>query len=175
MWCRSMVEDRWHREKEAERRDFVSSLIEHNREQYERDHNPLCAWFAYLAARESGITPPAWTLRCLDEAARGIWELWQHAESGRKIGPTDIAKAVKLGGSRGKGNAFSNYGSGWMLFAETVAFYMRQGDQETYAIESVANDFLVSVSTVRREWKRFQAEYPERVIELLSSTKHPIS
>ncbi len=169
-----MAEDRKHREREPEQVYFVTQLFERLRQESEQNRNPLCAWFAYLAARKNGRTPPAWTLRYLDEVASGMWELYERVEFGWKISHKDIAKAVKLVGTRGKGNAFSSFDTMWMYLAEKVGFNISQGDKETYAIEDVAKRFGANKSTIRRYWKRYQAEYPERVSELLSSTKRPI-
>ncbi len=172
-----MAKDRWHREKEAERQKFVSDLIENQRMDYESSGNPICAWVAYHAARESGRSPPAWTLEYLDEVAKGIWELWQHSGSGHKISPSDILKVVKISGIRGKDSAFSSYEFVGIrrFIAEQVGSKISQGDKETYAIEDVAKWSGASKSTVRRYWKRYQSEYPEQVNEPLSSTKPPIS
>ncbi len=172
-----MAEDRWHREKEAERQKFVSELIENKRMDYESSGNPICAWFAYHAARESGRSPPAWTLEYLDEVAKGFWELWYDSGSDHKISPSEILKAVKLAGIRGKETAFSSYEYiwAWSGIAERVGSKISQGDKETYAIEDVAKWSGASKSTVRRYWKRYQSEYPEQVNDPLSSTKHPIS
>ncbi len=157
-------------------RQSLLDLIEHQQNQFERNGNPLCAWLAYLHAREADVAIPAWVLKYLDRCASGMWELWQQSMSGKTIDHAMVAKVIDFAGQRGKGNAFSAYGSPkWMFLAETVGFYMRQGDQETYAIEDVAKKYGASGPTVRRAWKRYQAEYPERVIELLSPTKHPIS
>ncbi len=158
-----MAKDRWHREKEAERQKFVSDLIENQRMDYESSGNPICAWFAYHAARESGRSPPAWTLEYLDEVAKGIWELWQNSGSDHKISPSDILKAVKLAGIRGKETAFSSYKyiGHWSGIAEQVGSKISQGDKETYAIEGAAKQWGVSKSTIRRDWKRYQSENPE--------------
>ena len=127
---------------------------------YESSGNPICAWLAYHAARESGRPPPAWTLEYLDEVAKGIWELHCHGVSGHKISPSDILKAVKLAGIRGKETAFSSYEYIWARsgIAEQVGSKISQGDKETYAIEDVAKEVGASVSTIRRNWKRYQAE-----------------
>ena len=136
-----MAEDRWHREKEAERKKLVSDFIESQRKDYESSRNPICAWFAYHIARERGRSPPAWTLEYLDEVAKGIWELWHNSGSDHKISPSDILKAVKLAGIRGKETAFSSYAYiwAWSHIAERVGSKISQGDKETYAIEDVAS------------------------------------
>ena len=141
---------------------FVQSF-ETLRGKYEKYRNPLYAWVAYLGARENGNPVPAWVLEYLDEAAEEICVL---ADSGglmhRKITHTDIAKAIKLAGMQGKGNPFSSYENDrWMAISETVGSNMAQGDKEIYAIEAAAKRWRVSKSTVRRAWKRYQAENPE--------------
>ncbi len=159
-----------------QKRQLLLDLIDHQQKQFERNGNPLCAWLAYLHAREADVAIPAWVLKYLDRCASGMWELWQQSMSGKTIDHAMVAKVIGVAGQRGKSNAFSAYGSPkWMFLAETVGLYMRQGDDETYAIEDVAKKNGAATSTVRRAWKRYRAEYPERVNELLSSTKHPIS
>ena len=112
----------------------------------------------------------------MDRCASGIWELWHDSLSGKKIDHAMIAKALDVVGKRGKGNAFSAYGSPiWMFLADMVGLYMREGDKESFAIEDVAKRYDSTKSTVRRAWKRFQAEYPELVNEIMSFTKTPIS
>ena len=157
--------------------EIFEQSFETLRVKYEKDRNPLYAWVAYNGARENGTPVPAWVLEYLDEAAEEICVL---ADCGglmrRKISHTDIAKAIKLAGTQGKGNPFSSYKNDfWMAISKTVVSNLLQGDKETYAIEAAAKQGGVSVSTVRRAWKRYQAEFPERVLEILSSTKHPIS
>ena len=162
--------------KSEQKRQFLLDLIDHQQKQFERNGNPLCAWLAYLHAREADAAIPAWVLEYLDRCASGMWLLWNQARGGKNIDNTMVAKVIDVAGQRGTGNAFSTFASAkWMFLAETVGDYIRQGDAETYAIEDVAKKNSVSVSTVRRAWKRYQAEYPERVNEILSSTEPPIS
>ena len=127
--------------------------------EYEKNRNPLYAWTAYRAARENGYPVPDWALEYLEEAAEEICIL-RHRRGG--VSHTDIAKAVKLAGTPGKKNAFSSYRNEiWRLHAKTVSSNMVEGDKETYAIEGAAKQLGVSKSTVRRAWKRYQAENPE--------------
>ena len=192
MWCRSMAETykgahaalfeaaRFSTPETEEisesKRQSLQDLIEHQRNLSERDGNPLCAWFAYLHAREAGVAIPGWVVEYLDRCASEIWTLWQESMSGEAIDHTMVAKALDVVGERGEGNAFSKYGdANWMYLAERVGFYMRQGDDETYAIEDVAKRHGSTKSTVRRAWKKYKAEYPERVDEILSFTNPPIS
>ncbi len=130
--------------------------LEHLGVEYEKNRNPLYAWTAYRGAREIGCPVPDWALECLEEAAEEICIL---AHRRGRISHTDIAKAVKLAGTRGKGNAFSSYrNTMWRQYANTVESNMAQGDKETYAIEDVAKKVGASASTIRRIWKRYQAE-----------------
>ena len=111
-------------------RQSLLILIEHQRGLFERNGNPLCAWLAYLHAREADVAIPPWVLEYLDRCASGIWELWHDSLSGKKIDHAMIAKALDVVGKRGKGNAFSAYGSPtWMFLAEMVGLYMREGDK----------------------------------------------
>ena len=133
--------------------------LEHLGVEYEKNRNPLYAWTAYRGAREIGCPVPDWALECLEEAAEEICIL---AHRRGRISHTDIAKAVKLAGTRGKGNAFSSYrNTMWRQYAKTVESNMAQGDKETYAIEGAAKQWGVSKSTIRRDWKRYQSENPE--------------
>ena len=65
---------------------------------------------------------------------------------------------MKRPGQGGRGSVFSEFANRkWLFYGWTVAYYMRQGDQETYAIEDVARKNGVSAATVRRAWKKFKA------------------
>ncbi len=133
--------------------------LEHLGVEYEKNRNPLYAWSAYRSARENGCPVPDWALECLDEAAEEIYILTYRRG---RVSNTDIAKAVKLAGTPGGKNAFSSYRNEiWKLLAKTVSSNMVEGDKETYAIEGAAKQLGVSKSTVRRAWKRYQAENPE--------------
>lgn len=155
---------------------MLLKLIERQQNQFELHGNPLCAWIAYLHARQADVAIPAWVQEYLDRCARGMWELLEQSISGKKIDHAMVAKAIDFAGQRGKGTAFTAYGSPrWMFLAELVILHMRKGAQETYAFKEVAKRNSTSESTVRRAWQRYQADYPERVKERLSSTKHPIS
>ncbi len=176
-----MVDDRWEREKEERLKrhiatlkiyDRVSHIIETERERYENEENIFSAWYAYLVARQSGAAVPDWILEALDEISVRLFGLYLNSTHDRKITNADIAKAVKLSGSQGRGNAFTRYGSpDWWLMADVVGLYMGQGDGETYAIEEVARQNRVSESTVRRAWQRYKAVRPKRVAKIVSSAK----
>lgn len=180
-----MADDRSEREKEAGLRDYFarmkrsgigSKVIESEREIYEHERNILTAWLAYLVARKTGEAIPDWVLEALDEVGTRLFSLYLSSTDGRKISNADIAKAVKLSGSQGRGNAFTQYGSSqWWTMADLVGVYMGQGDPETYAIAAVATEFNANISTVRRAWLRYQKAMPERVAKILSFTKPPLS
>ncbi len=180
-----MADDRWEHEKEERLRkhiarlkevDIVSRVIETERERYEHEGNIFSAWYAYLVARQTGTAIPDWILKALDDVSTGLFGLYLNSTHGRKVSKADIAKAAKLSGKRGKGNLFTKYGNpDWWLLAEVVGLHMGLGDNETFAIEAVAEEYRVSKSIVRRAWKRYEKVRPERVVKLLSSAKPPIS
>lgn len=176
-----MDNDRWEREKEerlqrhiARLKDvgIVSRVIDTECERYENEGNIYSAWYAYLVARQTGAAIPGWILEAFDDVSTRLFGLYLDSTHDIKISNADIAKAVKLSGKRGEGNAFTKYGSpDWWLMADVVGLYMGQGDGETHAIEAVAEEYRVSKSKVGRAWKRYKAERPERVAKLLSSAK----
>ena len=180
-----MDNDRWEREKEERLRKHISRLkdvgivsrvIEGERERFEHEGNIYSAWYAYLIARQTGAAIPDWILEAFDDVSTRLFGLYLNSTHDIKITNADIAKAVKLSGKRGEGNAFTKYGSpDWWLMADVVGLYMGQGDGETHAIEAVAEEYRVSKSTVRRAWKRYKTARPERVAKLLSFTKSPLS
>ena len=98
---------------------------------------------------------------------------WPSAE--RVWGAVAEALKLKQPGRTGRGTVFtemSNYK--WIFLGDRVESYMRQGDQETYAIDDVAKRFGVSKSTVRRAWKRYQQERPDNTaLALLAPLRIP--
>ena len=176
-----MVEDRWEREKEerlqrhiARLKDvgIVSRVIDTERERYEHEENIYSAWYAYLIARQTGAAIPDWILEAFDDVSVRLFGLYLDSTHGHKISNAAIAEAVKLSGKRGEGNAFTKYGApDWWLMADEVGRCMGRGDGETHAIESVAEEYRVNKSKVRRAWKRYKAVRPERVAKITSSAK----
>ena len=141
---------------------IAQRLIEVARAAYERDGNPLDAWWAYCEARESGQPVPDWVLTYLDRCAVALLNLASDSAHGKSVTApsTAIAEAfeMKRPGQGGRGSVFSEFTNRkWLFYGGTVAYYMRQGDQETYAIEDVARKDGVSAATVRRAWQKFKA------------------
>ena len=151
-----MVEDRWEREKEErlqrhiatlKKYDRVAHIIDTERERYEHEGNIYSAWYAYLVARQTGAAIPGWILEAFDDVSVRLFGLYLDSTHGHKISNAAIAEAVKLSGSRGRGNAFTKYGTpDWWLMADVVGLYMGQGDKQTYAIEAVAEEYRVKKS-----------------------------
>lgn len=149
--------DNWQRDPVIAQR-----AIEAARAAYERDGNPLDVWWAYCEARESGQPVPDWVLTYLDRCAVALLNLASDSAHGKSVTvpSTAIAEAfeMKRPGQGGRGSVFSEFANRkWLFYGWTVAYYMRQGDQETYAIEDVARKNGVSEATVRRAWKKFKA------------------
>ncbi len=141
---------------------IAQHLIEVARAAYERGGNPLDVWWAYCEARESGQPVPEWVLTYLDRCAVALLNLASDSAHGKSVTApsTAIAEAfeMKRPGQGGRGSVFSQFTNRmWLFYGETVAYYMRQGDQETYAIEDVARKNGVSAATVRRAWQKFKA------------------
>ena len=141
---------------------MAQHLIEVARAAYERGSNPLDVWLAYWEARESGQPVPDWVLTYLDRCAVALLDLASDSAHGKSVTApsTAIAEAfeMKHPGQGGRGSVFSEFANRkWIFYGETVAHYMRQGDQETYAIEDVARKDGVSEATVRRAWKKYKA------------------
>ena len=136
--------------------------IEVARVAYKRDGNPLEVWWAYWQARESGQPVPDWVMTYLDRCAVALLNLASDSAHGKSVTApsTAIAEAfeMKRPGQGGRGSVFSGFANRkWIFYGVRVAHYMRQGDQETYAIEDVARKNGVSAATVRRAWKKFKA------------------
>ena len=141
---------------------MAQHLIEVARAAYERGGNPLDVWWAYCEARDSGQPVPDWVLTYLDRCAVALLNLASDSAHGKSVTApsTAIAEAfeMKRPGQGGRGSVFSEFANRkWLFYGETVAYHMRQGDQETYAIEEVARKNGVSAATVRRAWKKFKA------------------
>lgn len=141
---------------------MAQHLIEVARAAYERGGNPLDVWWAYCEARESGQPVPDWVLTYLDRCAVALLNLASDSAHGKSVTApsTAIAEAfeMKRPGQGGRGSVFSEFTNRkWLFYGATVAYYMRQGDQETYAIEDVARKNGVSAATVRRAWQKFKA------------------
>ena len=155
------------------------SVIAHARERYEKDRNPLYVWQAYLETRRAGLDLADWILEYLDSVSLEIWSLAQQVGHGQQ--PSDVwgavAEALKLKqpGRTGRGTVFTDmFDKNWIFLGCMVAFYMEQGDQETYAIEDVAKKNGVSRSTAHRAWKRYQQECPDNpALALLAPLRVP--
>ena len=136
--------------------------IEVARDAYERDGNPLHVWSAYCEARESGQPLPEWVMTYLDRCAMALMDLVSASARGKSVTTpsTAIAEAfeMKRPGQGGRGSVFSEFTNRtWIFYGGTVALYMRQGDQETDAIDDVARKNGVSAATVRRAYKKYNA------------------
>ncbi len=141
---------------------MAQHLIEVACAAYERGGNPLDVWVAYWEARQSGQPVPDWVMTYLDRCAVALLNLASDSAHGKSVTApsTAIAEAfeMKRRGQGGRGSVFSKFTNRmWLFYGHTVASYMRQGDQETYAIGDVARKNGVSVATVRRAWKKFKA------------------
>ena len=141
---------------------IAQRAIEVARAAYERGGNPLDVWWAYCEARESGQPVPDWVLTYLYRCAVALLNLAYGSALGKSVTAPSAAIAeafeMKRPGQGGRGSVFSEFTNRkWLSYGNTVAFYMRQGDQETYAIEDVARKNDVSVATVRRAWQKYKA------------------
>ena len=139
---------------------IAQSVIEVARDAYERDGNPLDVWSAYCEARESGLPVPDWILTYLDRCAVALLNLGSDSAHGKSVTVPSAAIAeafeMKRPGKGGRGSVFSKFTNRrWIFYGGTVALYMRQGDQETDAIEDVARKNGVSAATVRRAYKKY--------------------
>ncbi len=146
---------------------MAQHLIEVARAAYERGErgerggNPLDVWWAYCEARDSGQPVPDWVLTYLDRCAVALLNLASDSAHGKSVTApsTAIAEAfeMKRRGQGGRGSVFSEFTNRmWLSYGAWVASYVRQGDQETYAIEDVARKNGVSAATVRRAWQKFK-------------------
>ena len=136
--------------------------IEVAHDAYERDGNPLHVWSAYCEARESGQPLPEWVMTYLDRCAMALMDLVSASAHGKSVTTpsTAIAEAfeMKRPGQGGRGSVFSKFTNRtWIFYGGMVAYYMRQGDKETYAIKDVARKNDVSVATVGRAYQKFKA------------------
>jgi hypothetical protein len=140
-------------------RAFLDRTLAASKVAYETTKNPFEVWDAYRMARLMRHHPPGWVMDYLDEAMQRIWNLVVYPEEVKDLNRS-IAEAFGMASSgRGRGSVLSDFRDRrWMFLGATVAQYIRQGDKETIAIEDVARINGTSKSTVRRAWKRWQAD-----------------
>jgi hypothetical protein len=140
-------------------RRFICGLSGKAETLYQTTKNPLHVWNAYRLHRLSNIEPPKWTLEYFDRAGEELWKLHEAAARGEKIKTEDIAKAFEFG----RVDLFSKFTEfpEWQRIATDVFAKIRNGCQETYAIDDVAKARGLSKSTVRLAWKRAQDNFPE--------------
>jgi hypothetical protein len=129
---------------------------------YGVDPNPLYAWLTYRGYRAMGDGPPAWVLAYFDRVAMNLLALTEAAKRDEEIkhGAVTVALELKAPGKTGRGTAFTNFPKGplfeWGFIAAEVGELVRQGSQETYAIDAVAKSRGVSRSKVRLAYKKTQ-------------------
>jgi hypothetical protein len=141
-----------------------SDLIEIERRCFAETGNPLHAWAAYSFARVVNAAVPDWVLGYLDSAARNLFDLTAEHQSQQKGREKEIAP--KIAAAFGiRGTVLSGYRDNWVVHGANVRHLMREGHQETYAIDYVAEAAGVSTSTVRRALKRYDRLYPDQGIE----------
>lgn len=127
--------------------------------------NMMHAWAAYRLARLSGVSIPEWVLRYFDEAGRNLLALSAEIAkygNGKGVGPK-IAKSIGLA-SDGAGSPLTKYHADWMVFGLNVRARMLEGDKEDIAVETVARDAGVSMSTVRRSFKTYDRLFPGQAL-----------
>lgn len=139
-------------------------FIEVERRAFFETSNPMHVWAAFRYAAVAKAETPDWVRGYLDLVSKRILALSAEAhkqtEQPKRNAKVDdfgprLAAAMMM-----KGSHLTGYHSDWIAYGMNVRHRMHSGDQETYAIESVARDASVSISTVRRGWKRYNKLYP---------------
>lgn len=122
---------------------------------YEKDGNPIHAWVAIGHLRPEDRFPD-WILEYLERCAESVEELLWRTYQGEKVSDRKIVDALGL-----KGRQLSKFlPTAGDIYGTVVEKNMRHGDQETYAIENVAEEYGVSTATIQRAFKRYLAENP---------------
>ncbi|MDG4896616.1 hypothetical protein P9272_23905 [Mesorhizobium sp. WSM4976] len=139
-------------------------FIEVERRAFFETSNPMHAWAAFRYASVVGTEMPDWVRGYFDLVSKRMLALAADAQTeadrpkrNSKVddfGPR-LAAAMMM-----KGSHLTGYHSDWISYGMNVRHRVQAGDKETFAIESVAEDAGVSVSTVRRGWKRYNKLYP---------------
>jgi hypothetical protein len=121
---------------------------------YLESGNPLQVWATYRLYRLAAEQPPEWVLQYFDRAAANLMAVPKQV----KNPSTAIAEAMemKVTGKSGRGTAFSDNIGGRMDYAFDTWSLVLDGTKETYAIETTANKFGVSPSTVRSAYHRLK-------------------
>jgi hypothetical protein len=142
------------------------NLIEVERRCYLESGNAMHVWAAYAFARAVDAPLPDWVMSYLDRCGRNLMALSSEVRStsGKDLGPR-IAKAFGLA-SPGSGSPLTTYHHDWMSLGMSVRDRITRrddrgrADQETYAIEQVADEAGLAPSTVRRAYKLFDHIFP---------------
>lgn len=121
--------------------------------------NPLDAWNAVVLAGALEEPVPEWAMDYLVTCASGFQDMeCVSSQDGEKPSHKDIAKILGMGSTK----IFADSSIwDWVTQAIEVRDYIACGDQETYAIQHVAEIEQVSKSTIRRAWKKLQKEHPK--------------
>jgi hypothetical protein len=145
----------------ADKLEHPFDLIEVEKRCLVETDNMMHAWAAYSLARANKAPVPEWVFRYFDRAARNLFELSADASKtgGKDLGPK-IATALHLS-SKGAGSPLVTYHSDWLVFGMNVRARLPAfGGKEYLAIENVADQAGVSVSTVGRAFKLYNALFP---------------
>jgi hypothetical protein len=148
-------------------RNAAALYASYLRSQHQETHNPLYVWDAYRLARATGELPPEWVFEYFDRVASGLAELERESQSGKPIRNPSAAIAEAMGmkaeGRSGAGTPFSKRGFkkdfAWVLYSSAVFKEIKNGSQETYAVEEVSRKNNISASTVWRHWRRSKRQF----------------
>ncbi len=114
--------------------------------------NLLHAWKAYNYHRVEGTGVPEWVLECFDRVSENLSDILAGPPPGDPS--TAIAEALEM--LPDGPSVFWTYKNNKQLrYVDAVLTRIEEGDQPTYAIQSVAREQGVSESTVRRAWRAF--------------------
>jgi hypothetical protein len=156
---------------------------------FKEGQNPLFALDAYSRARSSALPVPEWVLQYLDASVRELGQWVRAAQTGIAIPDVATKVTAAFGMKRGKGQAtvFAEFADQWLnwewaALGERVAVYVRSGNNETDAIQLVADDLVAledavhkmgviasknpvpGKSKIRAAWKRYIQEFPDTAL-----------